>query len=176
MEINLTKTKVVIFNKSGEHIKDKIFFGTEVIENVTKYTYLGLEFECSGSMKNALKGLFNKSLKALFKLHKLTDQNFDLPMLLHIFDHTIAPIMLYGSEVWGIELAKMLKNKASANQNNSLEKNLDNNILTQLEMKFYRKILHVKRNAPILGVRGELGRHPLSIKAICRSISFLNNS
>ena len=46
--------------------------------------------------------------------------------------------------------------------------------MTQLETKFYRKLLHVKKNTPILGIRGELGRHPIAIKAINRSIKFYN--
>jgi hypothetical protein len=37
--------------------------------------------------------------------------NFKKPnvkTLLHIFDHTVKPIVLYGSEVWGATLARKL--------------------------------------------------------------------
>ena len=45
-------------------------------------------------------------------------------------------------------------------------------MLTSLEIKFYKKLLRVKRNTSTLAVRGELGRYPISIKAISRAIKF----
>lgn len=172
MEVNLNKTKVLIFNKSGEHINEDLYYGPEKIECTESYAYLGIEFHCSGSTQKAIQKLYEKGLKALFKLNKLIQQSFDIPTIIHIFDHTIAPILLYASEVWGIYLAKTKQN--GVNNDYYLEKHLENNALTKLEIKFYRQLLKVKRNAPILAIRGELGRHPITIKAINRSIKYYN--
>ena len=92
--------------------------------------------------------------------------------MLHIFNHTIKPILLYGSEVWGIDLGKTKKGETT---NNVFEKNLDNNPLAQLELKFYKRMLQVKRNTATLAIRGELGTYPITIEAICRSFKFLNS-
>ena len=42
----------------------------------------------------------------MYKLNKLLDHNYNTEIALHIFDHTVNPILLYGSEVWGIELTR----------------------------------------------------------------------
>jgi hypothetical protein len=120
-----------------------------------------------------VKKLYEKGLKALFKLYKLTEQNYNIQTLIYVFDHTIAPILLYGSEVWGIDFAKLGKDKL--NTDFYFEKHLDDSILTQLEMKFYKRLLHVKRHTSNLAVRGELGRHPITLKAVSQSIKYFNH-
>ena len=91
--------------------------------------------------------------------------------ILFVFDHTMAPILLYGSETWGLQFAKFGNN----NKNDMyFKKHLDNNDLTQLEIKFYKRLLQVKRNTATLAVRSELGRHPITLKAINRSIKYFS--
>jgi len=41
--------------------------------------------------------------------------------MLHLFDHTVKPIILYGSEMWG---DAVLKNKFEVNNINLIVKNL----------------------------------------------------
>lgn len=173
MEINLNKTKTLIFNKKGTFTPEKFYYGNEIIECVNNYTYLGIDLDSSGSFNNAVKKLYAKGLKALYKLYKLTDNNYNIQTILYIFDHTIAPILLYGSEVWGIDFVKL--GKEPNNSDLYFEKHLDNNILTQLEIKFYKRLLHVKRHTSTSAVRGELGRHPITLKAIGRSLSYFNH-
>jgi hypothetical protein len=44
----------------------------------------------------------NKGVKAVFKLRKSFSTDIPSPKtLLHIFYHTIQPLALYGSEIWG---------------------------------------------------------------------------
>ena len=56
-----------------------------------------------GSFKEAKHMLYNNALKASFKLYKEV-KSLDLPVntLLHMFDHMVKPIALYGCEIWGI--------------------------------------------------------------------------
>ena len=43
-----------------------------------------------------------KGLKAFFKVRKCFENcKPKLRTLIHIFDHTIKPVLLYGSEIWG---------------------------------------------------------------------------
>ena len=121
---------------------------------------MGLDFDCSGSLKNTVKKLYEKGLKALYKLYNLTEHNYNMQTILFIFDHTVAPILLYGSEVWGLQFAKLGKKH---NSDFYMEKQLENNDLSHLEIKFYKRLLQVKRNTVTLAVRSELGRHPITI-------------
>ena len=110
----------------------------------------------------------------MFKLYKLTENDYKLATLLFIFDHTIVPILLYGSEAWGLELAKF--NRKNKNDNFYFESHLDDSLLTSLEIKFYKRLLKVRRNTSTMAVRGELGRYPISIKAVNRAVKFYNQT
>ena len=57
----------------------------------------------SGSFKEARSHLYNKALKASFKLYKdVKSSDPPIKTLLHLFDHTIKPIVTYGSDIWGV--------------------------------------------------------------------------
>jgi len=106
-------------------------------------------------------------MKALFKLKK----SFDKPSIntiLHIFDHTITPILLYGSEIWGIFSSQKFK----AKPDKYLTKETDAIPMERIHTKFCKFALGKSSN---LASRGELGRYPLlpyillnMIKCWCR--------
>ena len=86
------------------YLKDATFkFQNEIIECVKSYRYLGLYFSASGSFSYAKSELYKKGLKGLKAYFKLCNNFFNLhPSIrtsLHIFDHTVKPILLYGSEI-----------------------------------------------------------------------------
>lgn len=43
---------------------------------------------------------------------------------------------------------------------------------SQLEIKFYKKILQVNKTTATTGVRGELGRHPILLEALANSVKY----
>ena len=60
-------------------------------------------FNNNGSFTGAKQELYEKGLKAYFKLWKCFEHHKPkVKTLIHIFDHTIKPILLYGSEIWGL--------------------------------------------------------------------------
>lgn len=66
LEINLKKTKIMIFNKQGSLIKKhKFYYKNKIIENTREYKYLGFTFSCSGSDKVGLDNLLNQAKKSL---------------------------------------------------------------------------------------------------------------
>ena len=65
LEINLSKTQVLIFNKSGKHLKDNFTFNNNTIECVNDYKYLGMKFTSSGIFKQGKEDMYKKSLKAV---------------------------------------------------------------------------------------------------------------
>ncbi len=68
MKVNIKKTKILIFNKAGRKINEKFIFQDKEIECVQNYRYLGVHFTASGSFHYMRNELYNKALKAYFKL------------------------------------------------------------------------------------------------------------
>ena len=103
LTVNINKTKIIIFNKTGRLIKDNFILDGQEIDCITRYMYLGIIISASGKYGEARKILYNNALKGSFKLMKdLSGLNPSIHAIVHLFDHTITPIALYGSEIWGI--------------------------------------------------------------------------
>ena len=103
MEINVKKTKIIIFNRSGRLLNENFNVGNNSIECVKQYKYLGIVIQNTGNFNEARKQLFQKGQKASFKLYKdLKSSNPPIKTLLHLFDHCIQPIVTYGCENWGV--------------------------------------------------------------------------
>ncbi len=81
--------------------------------------------------------------------------NADLPidLTLKLFDHTVLPILIYGSEIFGYE-------------------NIE--ILEKVHNNFLRKITNARKSTPMAFLYGELGRYPIAINIKCKMISFWN--
>ena len=103
MEVNQTKTKVMIFSKSKK--KQKLNrnwkIGHHDIEETDSYKYLGIIFKNNGSFLEHVQYIAEKANKALHTLIAKAKewQGFAPEMLLHVFDHTVAPILSRGAEV-----------------------------------------------------------------------------
>ena len=66
--VNMSKTNILIFNKSGRTIKSCRFsYGHASVEPASEYTYLGLKFQSSGKFTLAVNQLKDKALKAYYK-------------------------------------------------------------------------------------------------------------
>ena len=100
MEVNPTKSQVVIFNPPGRLLTGIQFnFKGKKLDIVKSYCYLGIDFMCSGSFKIARSNLSEKAKKAMFSLKGMINQ-FQLPCTksLELFHSLIRPIALYDSE------------------------------------------------------------------------------
>ena len=95
-----------------------------------------------------MKSLF--TVRCTIMNHKMISPSISLKL----FDQLISPILMYGAEIWANEIK---------NENNSLE---------QICNSFYRFILGVSKVTPIIGIKGELGRIPISIKAEIAQIKY----
>ena len=81
---------------------DRFYYDNIEIENSTSYKYLGIIFSSSGTFSYCQTDLYKRALKAQFKLTKcFSNISPKLDTLLHLFEHTVEPIILYGSEIWG---------------------------------------------------------------------------
>ena len=101
LSININKTKLVILNKAGRLINSQSYSNfNETISCTTTYKYLGISF-------SAKKQLYDKSIEALYSLkYNIISLNPNVNTSIYIFDHTIKPILLYGSEIWACFLPR----------------------------------------------------------------------
>ena len=161
LEINTNKTKVVIFNKSGHLINEKFTFENSLIECVNKYKYLGVILSSCGSFKEARSHLYYKALKASFKLYKdLKSIHPSIKTLLHLFDHMIKPIALYGCEIWGTLTARIQE------KDKHLHDIFKEWEAESLNIKFCKYILEAGKKSTNIAIISELGRYPMYFSII----------
>jgi len=163
--VNIKKSNVMIFNKSGHLIeKFKFIYGNNELKATKEYCYLGIIFTPSGSFQSAMVKLKDKALKAYFKIREnLYSNSYKCSSTL--FRSLVQPIISYGSEVWAPYL---FKNLNSTNFVNICDKPPGES----LHLKFCKIVLGVHRKATNNAVRGELGSYPLLISMIALAVKY----
>ena len=153
------KTKILVFNKAGRHIRLNFRYKEHDLECVQHCKYLGVYFSVSGSFSFAQNDLYKRGLKAYFKLQKdFLTLNPSTKTSIHVFDHAIKPILLYGSEVWGSFNPFVVKFR---NDILPLDKINTNICCEKLHIKFCKFILGVNKKTSNFAALSELGRFPL---------------
>ena len=176
LQINISKTKSLVFNTTGRTTSHKFYIN---IENCRNYVYLEVTVSISGSLTEAKNNLYHKGLKALFKVKTcFPGHSPKIKAILHIFDHTIKPILLYGSEIWGSFPATKLLTEGD-NYFSNVCRDL---IAEKGDFKLCKYSIKVGKKAPNSAVMGELGRYPLfqevllNMKKYWVRLSKINNS
>ena len=147
MSLNIKKTKVMIFNKTGRHIRMNFQFGQDRLTSTREYKYLGFLITPSGEINSGLKDLKDRAQRALFKLKKKMGSTFRTKpsLTIKLFRSLIEPILLYASDLWGV-----MKLPA-------------NNPIENLFMSFCKQLLGVQKQTTNFGVLLELGLIPITI-------------
>ena len=103
MQVNLDKTKCMIFNKTGRLMQRSFYYGTEKLEMVREYKYLGFLVTPSFNICTALSDLKDRGLRAYGALKTKLGLSFrrHLGTTMYLFDSLIKPILLYASDFWG---------------------------------------------------------------------------
>ena len=146
LTVNTSKTKIVIFSKGKVRKYPKFKFGDEYLDVVDDYVYLGTTINYNGKFNKAINKQVNQAKRAMFALITKS-RRLCLPVDIQcdLFEKTVVPILLYGSEVWGF---------------------CD---LQQIEIfyrKFLKNILRLNKSTPNCMIYGEVGKLPLKIKLI----------
>ena len=95
---------------------------------------------CFWNLYTCQKQLCDKAVKALYSLKRnILSLNPSIFTSLHIFDHTIKPILMYGSEIWACSLSKKATND-------------DLFDFSRIYQSFYSEKLHIHFGKYILGV------------------------
>ncbi|MCG8431402.1 MAG: hypothetical protein MJA29_09555, partial [Candidatus Omnitrophica bacterium] len=112
-----------------------------------------------------------RGLKAFFKLTKsFSGENPNPKTLLHMFDHIIKPILLYGSEIWGT--FNPVSSKIRRASSFQVDKGFEGIPAEKLHLKFCKYALKVRKNVTNNAVYGELGRHPLYLPILKNCIAY----
>ena len=152
LEVNQSKTKVVIFSKRKFRPAAPLLFDGHDLEYTDCYSYLGILFQYNCNFVHTKKKLVEQAQKALYAVYyKIRNLNLPIDLQLKIFDSLVAPILLYGSEIWG------------TGKNDNIEK---------VHLQFLKRILGVRISTPNFLVYGETGRYPLDINIKCRALCF----
>ena len=149
IEINVDKTKCMIFNKTGRHLRKTFLLGNNKIDTMKEYKYLGFLITPSLNLTTALGNLKDRASRALALIKTRLGEHFrkDIITTLYLFDTLVKPILLYASDYWGcLKLPR-------------------NNPIENFHMKFCKDVLGVQRQTTNVGVLLELGRIPLIIYA-----------
>ena len=102
LNVNLTKTKVIIFSRGKIRNLPEFFYGEEKVEIVDDYVYLGVTINYNGSFTKAIQKQISQARKAMFSmLTKASRLQLPLDIQLELFDKTVLPVLLYGCEIWG---------------------------------------------------------------------------
>ena len=163
LDVNITKTKAIIFNGTGRLEKVDLQFDGRRVDVVKQYRYLGVVFDNSGSLNPAANNLHSRALKALFKIRQVNASS-NPRVALSLFNTLVIPIATYCSEIWAAKHAGLIKDSNLASVCDKLP-------IEKLLLKFCRYILGTSGKSSNMAIRAELGLFPMLIQImprICR--------
>ena len=103
LSVNISKTAIMVFNKSGRQLQESYSFqyGKIKIPSARTYCYLGIVFSLTGSYKAATDELRKKGLRAYFALKNLIQIDaISVTAVFKLFDALILPVVAYGCQNW----------------------------------------------------------------------------
>ena len=167
LKINLDKTKCMIFNKTGRHIRCSIKWGEMTINTVREYKYLGFLVTPSGEVTSGVLDLKSRALYAFVQLRKKLGDRFrkDINISIYLFDTLVKPILLYCSDFWSI---------LKINKKDPCELLPKQNLIDLVHMKFLKQLLGVQTQTHNVGILLETGRVPIMVYALKQCIKNWN--
>ena len=174
LKVNISKTAVMVFNKSGRLLKEgKAFtFGQTEIPSARAYTYLGIVFSLNGSLKTAQNTLRQKAIRSYFSLKSMIDtRHLKKPILFKLFDALILPVVGYGSQVW-LSQTNYIKELASGAHPSLKKFALDPT--EKVHLSFLKWTLSVHKFTSNAAIWGDTGRYPLAIELSSQVYTYFN--
>ena len=152
LTVNVSKTKVVIFQRGGRFPHDTFTYNGEEIEIVREFNYLGYVVSSGGTVQKAINLLADKVVRAMGLLFS-TIKHVQVPfkMLLQLFDTYVKSILNYSCETWGFSSADRCE---------------------RVHRKFLKRILGVKMNTNNMALYSETGRFPLFLDRYVRIVKY----
>ena len=154
LTVNLAKSNIIVFRLGGFlGEREKWYYAGKRMEVVNCYKYLGIYFSTKLSFSHACQDLIARSKRAiscilntLYKFDKIS-----VSVFLTLFDCQVKPILLYGSEVWGLMSGTQIESA---------------------HLFALKRFLGVDRRTPNALIYGEFARYPIYIEAYTRCIKY----
>ena len=148
LTINITKSKCMIFNSAGRHLKSDFTINNEPIENVNSFCYLGFDVKSSGTVKYAMDILHDKAKKALRPLISVIAR-FKIPVqtvqtLIRLFHTFMSPILLYNAEDW----STLTDKKIQRFSNTTILDDISTSKTDLVHRKLLKFVLGVSKSTP----------------------------
>ena len=141
--VNMDKS--VGFRKGGPLVgHDRWHIGNIILEVVSEYSYLGLIFSTKLNNNVMLSRLATRGKIAFCRISSLLNRinTTSYNILCKMFDAQVQPILLYGSELWGLNVMSAIDN---------------------VHLFSLKKMLQVPIFTPNVMVYGDTGRYELRI-------------
>jgi hypothetical protein len=102
MQVNTSKTKVVIFSRKRKHKQHKFYFEGYTLEEVTDYKYLRIDFNKNISWEGHRKKRTLGGWKAFYAFQNRCREAelWDWKTVQTLFGLLVILVVLYGCEVW----------------------------------------------------------------------------
>ena len=120
------------------------------LDEVDSFKYLGMTINRRSNLQYSQKNSIQQALKAKASLECYLNNHKHMS-LRDVFDTLVKPIVLFNSEIWGININKELE---------------------QFHLSFMKRILGVKKSTNNCLIYAETGRYPLYICIYIRIVKY----
>ena len=169
LEVNTAKTKVIIFKKGHRRGRaEKWYYNGRELEVTHTARYLGFIFSSTGLWRQHKLLSIEKANRALRPLLSFFYRNRNLPgeLFRNLYMSLIDPIVLYGSEIWGVYYRTRDGDDTVSRLMTSLA------MLDKPMLKFFRIILGVHRSSASVGILMEFGVNTVFARVVHRIINY----
>jgi hypothetical protein len=158
MQVNISKTKVVVFSNKRKHNQHKFYFEGNILEEVADYKYLGIDFNRNLSWDGCRKKRTLGGWKAFYSFQNRCREAelWDWKTTLTLFGLLVIPVILYGCELWASSTTEM--------QWKQIEK---------IQKQLITNKFKIKSAVPYAILLSETGAAPIEAIAMVRVIRYL---
>jgi len=102
MQVNISKTKVVVFSNKRKHNQHKFYFEGNILEEVADYKYLRIDFNKNLSWNGCRKKRTLWGCKTFYAFQNTCREAelWDWKITQTLFGLLVIPMILYGCELW----------------------------------------------------------------------------
>ena len=171
-----SKTAIMIFNTAGRQLKESYQFnyGARAIPSTKSYTYLGIMFTLSGSLRQTQQILRQKGLRAYFGMKKyINTKNVSKSATFKLFDSLVLPVATYGSQIW-LPMTKICNVILEPKSSHTQMTYITSDPIEKLHLSFLKWTLGVPKQTSNAAVYGDTGRKPTTLCVLKQFVNFFN--
>jgi hypothetical protein len=146
-------TNVMVFQRGRANIQGQWFCNGNIIETVASFVCLDILLRSNGRWKWTQKRVVDQASSALYGVISGFEHiELHVDQQCYLFDKSVRPVLDYGAEIWGFNLADNLK---------------------RFHKKFCKRLLSVRiKSTSNCAVLGDLGRHTFAVNKNMRIVAY----